>query len=179
MRQSTSITVCVRWLIGRSVSWSVTHSFDDPHFAPYWPTWPCFSSVEWNGRLMSWGQKQENHYACACISLFNSMIWWCRACLWQFAACTSWTGRWRLDSEMGEFHIQTAKCQLCYYIELFSVIFMNYSLGLTSKYVRSWCHFIKISLKRTSSDWLRYLVRWFIHLFDGITNFRRDMLLLM
>ena len=20
----------------------VTHSFDDPHVAPYWPTWPCF-----------------------------------------------------------------------------------------------------------------------------------------
>ena len=20
----------------------VTHSFDDPHVASYWPTWPCF-----------------------------------------------------------------------------------------------------------------------------------------
>ena len=38
MRQSTSITGFVRWL----VCW-VTHSFDDPHVAPYWPTWPCFS----------------------------------------------------------------------------------------------------------------------------------------
>ena len=26
-----------------SVGRSVTHSFDDPHVAPYWPTWPCFS----------------------------------------------------------------------------------------------------------------------------------------
>ena len=25
----------VGWLVGR-----VTHSFDDPHVAPYWPTWP-------------------------------------------------------------------------------------------------------------------------------------------
>ena len=23
-----------------SIGWSVTHSFDDPHVAPYWPTWP-------------------------------------------------------------------------------------------------------------------------------------------
>ena len=22
----------------------VTHSFDNPHAAPYWPTWPCFTS---------------------------------------------------------------------------------------------------------------------------------------
>ena len=26
----------VGWLVGR-----VMHSFDDPHVAPYWPTWPC------------------------------------------------------------------------------------------------------------------------------------------
>ena len=44
MRQSTSITGCVRWLVGRSVGWSVTHSFDDPHVAPYWPTLPCSST---------------------------------------------------------------------------------------------------------------------------------------
>ena len=25
-----------------SVGRSVTHSFDDRHVAPYWPTWPCF-----------------------------------------------------------------------------------------------------------------------------------------
>ena len=24
-----------------SVGLSVTHSFNDPHVAPYWPTWPC------------------------------------------------------------------------------------------------------------------------------------------
>ena len=28
--------------VGLSVGRSVTHSFDDPHVAPYWPTWPCF-----------------------------------------------------------------------------------------------------------------------------------------
>ena len=31
--------------VGRFVGWSVgllvTHSFDDPHVAPYWPIWPC------------------------------------------------------------------------------------------------------------------------------------------
>ena len=45
MRKSTSITGCVRWLVGWSVGRSVgqvTHSFDDPHVAPYWPSWPCF-----------------------------------------------------------------------------------------------------------------------------------------
>ena len=30
----------VGWLVGRSVG-RVTHSFDNPHVAPYWPTWPC------------------------------------------------------------------------------------------------------------------------------------------
>ena len=47
MRQSISITGCVRWSVGRSVGRSVcgvTHSFGDPHVAPYWHTWPCFSS---------------------------------------------------------------------------------------------------------------------------------------
>ena len=28
-------------LVGRSVGWLVTHLFNDPHVAPYWPTWPC------------------------------------------------------------------------------------------------------------------------------------------
>ena len=28
-------------LVGWLVGW-VTHSFDDPHVAPYWPTWPCY-----------------------------------------------------------------------------------------------------------------------------------------
>ena len=41
MRQNTSITGCVRRSVGWSVGWSVTHSFDDPHVAPYCPTWPC------------------------------------------------------------------------------------------------------------------------------------------
>ena len=41
MRQSTSITGCVRLLVCWSVGLLVTHSFDDPHVAPYWPTWPC------------------------------------------------------------------------------------------------------------------------------------------
>ena len=36
-----SITGIVCRVIGRSVGWSITHSFDDPHGAPYWPTWPC------------------------------------------------------------------------------------------------------------------------------------------
>ena len=42
MRQSTSITGSVRRLVGLSVCLLVTHSFDDPHVAPYWPTWPCY-----------------------------------------------------------------------------------------------------------------------------------------
>ena len=36
-----SVGWSVGWLVGRSVG-RVTHSFDDPHVAPYWPTWPCF-----------------------------------------------------------------------------------------------------------------------------------------
>ena len=47
MRQTTSVTGCVRWSVGRSVGqsvgWLVTHSLDDPHVAPYWPIWPWFS----------------------------------------------------------------------------------------------------------------------------------------
>ena len=34
------------WLcpsVGLSVGRSVTHSFDDQHVAPYWPTWPCLT----------------------------------------------------------------------------------------------------------------------------------------
>ena len=30
-------------LVCRSVGRSVTHSLDDPHVAPYWPTWPCLA----------------------------------------------------------------------------------------------------------------------------------------
>ena len=44
MRQRTSITCSVRWLVG----WSVTHSFDDPHGAPYWPTWPCLQFCQFH-----------------------------------------------------------------------------------------------------------------------------------
>ena len=29
-------------LVGRLVCLSVTHSFDDQHVAPFWPTWPCY-----------------------------------------------------------------------------------------------------------------------------------------
>ena len=32
-------------VLADSVGWSiirVTHLFDNPHVAPYWPTWPCF-----------------------------------------------------------------------------------------------------------------------------------------
>ena len=28
------------WSVGRSVGLSVTNSFDDPHGAPFWPSWP-------------------------------------------------------------------------------------------------------------------------------------------
>ena len=31
-------------LVGRSVGRLVTHSFDDPHVAPYWPCFPHISS---------------------------------------------------------------------------------------------------------------------------------------
>ena len=34
------LCLSVGWLVGRSVG-RVTHSFDDQHVAPYWPTWPC------------------------------------------------------------------------------------------------------------------------------------------
>ena len=42
----------VGWLVGR-----VRHSFDDPHVAPYWPTWPCshlgpFCAGQVNGNQM-------------------------------------------------------------------------------------------------------------------------------
>ena len=35
----------VRWSVCWLVGLSVTHSFDDPHVAPYWPTWPCYNST--------------------------------------------------------------------------------------------------------------------------------------
>ena len=37
MRQSTSISGCFRWLVGRLVGRSVGL------VAPYWPSWPCFT----------------------------------------------------------------------------------------------------------------------------------------
>ena len=36
------LCLSVGLLVGRLVG-RVTHSFHDPHIAPYWPTWPCFS----------------------------------------------------------------------------------------------------------------------------------------
>ena len=40
-----SVAGCARWSVGRSVGWLVTHSFNDPHVVPYWPTGPCFNFV--------------------------------------------------------------------------------------------------------------------------------------
>ena len=66
VRQSNSITVCVRLL----VCLLVTHSFDDPHDAPCWPTWPCFFFVArllvclrwcWRWRRR-WGWRWRWHY---------------------------------------------------------------------------------------------------------------------
>ena len=49
MNQSTTFLGATNHLydrLCRSVGWSVcrsvTHSLDDPHVAPYWPTWPLF-----------------------------------------------------------------------------------------------------------------------------------------
>ena len=39
-----SVVQSVGHLVGQSVG-GVTHSFNDPHVAPYWPTWPCFLSL--------------------------------------------------------------------------------------------------------------------------------------
>ena len=41
-----------------SVGLSVTHSFDDPHVAPYWPTWPCFFVFRF--QLRDCGQRLES-----------------------------------------------------------------------------------------------------------------------
>ena len=42
MRQSTSITGCVRRSVGRSVGWSVCDAFVRRSTRrTYWPTWPC------------------------------------------------------------------------------------------------------------------------------------------
>ena len=38
--------------VGRLVGWLVTHSFDDPHVAPYWPTWPCYRWIEWDKEVI-------------------------------------------------------------------------------------------------------------------------------
>ena len=46
MRQSTSITGCVRWLVGRSVCLSVGDAFVRRSTRrTYWPTWPCLSTI--------------------------------------------------------------------------------------------------------------------------------------
>ena len=39
--------------VGRLVSLSVTHSFDDPYVAPYWPTWPCYALAHVNTKHAS------------------------------------------------------------------------------------------------------------------------------
>ena len=49
VRPSTSITGCVRLSVGRSVG--IAFAFDDPHGAPYWPTWPCFLHFHWFWRV--------------------------------------------------------------------------------------------------------------------------------
>ena len=54
VRRSTSIIGCVRWLVG----WLGTHSFDDPHVAPYWPTWPCVSYLSDRREVKSYFEIQ-------------------------------------------------------------------------------------------------------------------------
>ena len=39
---------------------SVTHSFNDPHGAPYWPTWPCFKSIHIQSLLLFWSYGLNN-----------------------------------------------------------------------------------------------------------------------
>ena len=42
------LAVSVGWLVGQSVGrlvGRVTHSFEDPHGAPYWPIWPCLARI--------------------------------------------------------------------------------------------------------------------------------------
>ena len=43
------------WL-SPSVGRLVTHSLDDPHVAPYWPTWPCFLACDGIGKTNKVGQ---------------------------------------------------------------------------------------------------------------------------
>ena len=58
------------WLVGWSVGLSVMHSFDDPHVAPYWPTWPCFSLLDyensatyfWPGSEVDWNGIRPDHF---------------------------------------------------------------------------------------------------------------------
>ena len=42
-------------LVCRSVGLSVTHSFDDQHVAPYWPTWPCFLLLKRKKEILGFG----------------------------------------------------------------------------------------------------------------------------
>ena len=57
VRRSTSITGCVRRLVGRSVS----QTFDYPQGAPTWPTWPTWPSWPWKCRLR---QRSFGAYDC-------------------------------------------------------------------------------------------------------------------
>ena len=41
----------VGWLVGWLVGLSVTHLFNDPHVAPYWPTWPCYIRIKSNKKV--------------------------------------------------------------------------------------------------------------------------------
>ena len=60
----------VGWLVGR-----VTHLFDDPHVAPYWPTWPC---SHW-GRLF-FSRPIHQDWNCICLrQCLCKMAWWCAA----------------------------------------------------------------------------------------------------
>ena len=38
--------LCMAVSVGVSVGLLVTHMFDDPHGAPYWPTWPCLLQLQ-------------------------------------------------------------------------------------------------------------------------------------
>ena len=82
------------WLcpsVGGSVCLSVTHSFDNPHVAPYWPTWPCSLksklslnlSLDYQSLLSTSFQSSSQRrrffrrgHACRRISSSISSSWW-------------------------------------------------------------------------------------------------------
>ena len=55
--------------VGRLVCLSVTHSFDDPHVAPYWPTWPCYKNSNLDGINLAVARLQIRFY----ITLLSSL----------------------------------------------------------------------------------------------------------